>query len=219
MIGFIYTFNSAYKESKKIFTENNDFYYSIRVKGELEKVFDRKNKEFKIFFRTIVKHLRKYENHQFISNSQIHGIINKFNQIGKLNLEDMHNAFDTTWEDLKFGENQEKEQIIMELNDFINEFHSKYGGRKKNMEKTIIEIPNHSIKGKDILNIIEEKSLRDLLHDKDEDILFDLNQYAREHPELDLCLVSWDDDFIEAVKILLNQLSFKKYIGRKLKSD
>jgi hypothetical protein len=44
--------------------------------------------------------------------------------------------------------------------------------------------------------------------------LFDLNEYAKEHPQLDSCLVSRDDDFIEAVKILLNGLSFKKYIGR-----
>ena len=52
------------------------------------------------------------------------------------------------------------------------------------------------------------------MHEEDEDILFDLNEYANRHLELDLCLVSWDDDFIKAVKILIDQLSFGKYIGR-----
>lgn len=125
----------------------------------------------------------------------------------------MHNAFENLWQKLGFGENQEVEKIILELTKFINEIYSKFSDRMKNIEELIIEIPNHSFKDKEIENIIKEK-LRDILHEKDEEILFDLNEYAKEHPELDLCLVSWDDKFIESVKILLDRLSFKKYMGR-----
>ena len=179
----------------------------------MEKVFDRKNREFKIFLRRILSDLNKFENTQFISNSQIHGTINRFDQIGKLDLEDMHNTFENIWNTLEYGENQEIGQIIQELDEIINEFYSRYGGRKNNIQNQIIEVPNHKSKDEIIMKIIKEKSLRDLLDDNDEEILFDINQYAKEHPELDLCLVSWDDKFIKAVEILLSQLSFKKYIG------
>ena len=76
-------------------------------------------------------------------------------------------------------------------------------------------IPNHKSKNKEVLKIIERKNLRLLLHKNDEEILFDLNEYAKDHPELDLCLVSWDDGFIDAVRILLDELYFKRHIGRR----
>ena len=94
IIGFIYTFNSLYEYSKEIFSKNDEYYYSKNVEIEVEEVFDRKNEEFKIFFRKILNSLKKFKNDQFISNSQIHIIINRFNKIGKLNLENMHNTFE-----------------------------------------------------------------------------------------------------------------------------
>ena len=218
IIGFIYTFNSLYEYSKELFSKGYEHYYSTNVKNEVEEVFDRKNKEFKILFQRIIRNLKKLRDSQFISNAKIHGIINKFNRIGRLKLDDMHNAFETIWKDFGYGENQEIGQVILELNELAKELHSRHSNRKESIEESMIEIPNHRLKDEDILNIIKEKSLREYLHEKDEDILFDINQYGKEHPELDLCLVSWDDDFIDAVRILSNQLSFKKYIGRKFKS-
>lgn len=213
IIGLIYTFNSVYEYSKEIFSRADKYYYSTHVKKEADRIFDRKNEEYELLLRHIVKNLKKLQSDQFISNSKIHSLINKINRIGKFELEEMHKAFENVWQNLGFGENQEIDQIILKLTEFINEIYSKFSDRKENIEELIIEIPNHTFKDKCIEKIIKEK-LREILHDKDEDILFDLNEYSNKHPELDLCFVSWDDNFIEAVKILLNQLSFKKYIGR-----
>ena len=180
----------------------------------MQKVFDRKNKEYKKFFRRIIKNLEKFKNTQLISNSQIHSIINKFNKIGKLNLKDMHRIFEKMWKHFDFSENQETNIIINRLEILLGEFYSKNSKIKDNIFNIMKEIPKHKNKDDEILEKIKEENLRELFHDEDEAILFDLHEYAKEHFELDLCFVSWDDKFIKAVKILLNQLSFKKYIGR-----
>lgn len=158
--------------------------------------------------------MKKLNGNQFISSSRIHRAINGFDEIGKMNLKDMHHAFEKLWENMGFGENQEIGQIILELTSFIKEFYSKHSNEKEDIEKLIIEIPNHNFKDKSIEKIIEHEDLRELLHETDEEILFDAHEYAGEHPEIDLCFISWDDNFIKTIKILLNQLSFKKYIGR-----
>ena len=49
IIGFIYTFNSLHEYSKEIFSKNEDYYFSINVKEEVKKVFDRKNWDIRDF--------------------------------------------------------------------------------------------------------------------------------------------------------------------------
>ena len=190
IIGFIYTFNSLYEYSKEIFSKNDEYYYSKNVEIEVEEVFDRKNEEFKIFFRKILNSLKKFKNDLFISNSQIHIIINRFNKIGKLNLENMHNTFERLWKHFDFGENQEIDIIINNLEIILDEFFTKHSKTKKYIFNIMKEIPTHKTKDEEILQMIKEKQLRKLIHDEDEDILFDLNEYAKHHPELDLCFVS-----------------------------
>lgn len=215
IIGIIFAFNSIHRYSKELFEYEDNYFYSINVKDEVDEVFDRKNEEFENFIREIIYHLQEFRNDQIISNSKIHKIINKIGKIGKLELENMHLGFDKIWEEFGFGENQENFFILSKLNKFLKELYSKHDELKTRLCELMKLIPNHKSKNKEVLKIIERKNLRLLLHENDEEILFDLNEYAKNHLELDFCLVSWDDGFIDAVRILLDELSFKRYIGRK----
>lgn len=138
---------------KKYFQKWTNIFIQSMLKNEIDKVFERKNEEFERFFRRIARYLKKLKNDHFISNCKIHDIINRFDKIGELDLDDMHYAFDAIWKSFRFGENQENGQIILELNEFINEFCSKHGNRKDDIEKIINEIPNHTYKDKDVLNM------------------------------------------------------------------
>ena len=53
IIGFIYTFNSLHEYSKEIFSKNEDYYFSINVKEEVKKVFDRKNWDIRDFLEKL----------------------------------------------------------------------------------------------------------------------------------------------------------------------
>ncbi|MBQ6813470.1 MAG: hypothetical protein IJP12_02405 [Methanobrevibacter sp.] len=215
IIGFIFSLNSLHKLSKKIFSKtHHTYFYSNTVKDEVDLVFDRKKEEYKTFLRTINHHLEKLKNTRIISIFEMHKIIDKINKIGKFSNEDMHSTFNKMWKYFDFAENQEISTIIVFIEKLIEELKSLHDNRKNYLLESIKEIPNHSSKNQKVLRMIEKENLREHLDEKDEKILFDLNEYASKYPQLDLCLVSWDDGFIKAVKILLDRLSFKKYIGR-----
>ena len=74
-------------------------------------------------------------------------------------------------------------------------------------------IPPYTQKDKTVLAKIDEKSLRrdDCLHDEDEDILFDVQEYLKKHPELDLLFVSGDEKFVKAISVLIDVLAFNRY--------
>lgn len=73
----------------------------------------------------------------------------------------------------------------------------------------MILIPNHVHKDEKILDIIEKENLRDgLLHNSDEEILFDANEFAKNNKDLNLKFVTADQRFFEAITILKEYLSF-----------
>lgn len=70
-------------------------------------------------------------------------------------------------------------------------------------------IDNHKNKDKTILEVIEKENLREeLLHNSDEEILFDANEFAKNKSDLDLKFVTADQRFFEAITILKEYLSF-----------
>ena len=218
IIGYIFQFDSQNEHSQKYVNSKHTCFISPNVEREVKGKFRIKNREYANFFLKLNQEICKQCKYM-ISNWKIHQIVNKFDAIGDLEVEKMHEIIEKIWEEFNFSDNEDCLNLMNILKEFLHEFKApEYSLKNKILDKLTI-IPEHNKKDRKILEIIEKKNLRELLHRKDENILFDLNEYAKEHPELDLCLVSWDDDFIEAVKILLNQLSFKKYIGRKLKSD
>ncbi len=218
VIGYIFTLDSLNKLSKETMKDGNSCHFSLHVRKEVIRVFRRKSEEYKNFFLRLCDFVRNYNKSEFLSKSTIHNAIDKFERIGKLDIKTMHKVLDRIWEMFGFGENQLSGTILSKLTKFTQDSSAEHYHSKVVVLNKIKQIPNHSLKDETVLNLIEKENIRRFFHKKDEEILFDLNEYAKEHPKLDLCLVSWDDDFIDAVRILSNQLSFKKYIGRKFKS-
>jgi hypothetical protein len=51
------------------------------------------------------------------------------------------------------------------------------------------------------------------LHDEDENILFDANEFCRNNMKLNLQFVSADQDFLKVIEILKDYLCIKEYVN------
>ena len=214
IIGHIFEIDSLYKKSLEIFLKEGFKIFSENVKIEVKNVFQSKIDDIKEFIYKLCLELNKNKRNIFISKSEANDIISKGEKIGKINTEEMKKIIDAIWERYEFKEEISVDKFLSILINFNRFYKTKLFQSKEDTLKNMCLIQSHSKKDEKILEMIKEKQLKKLIHDEDEDILFDLNEYAKHHPELDLCFVSWDDDFIKTVKILLDQLSFNKYIGR-----
>ena len=213
MIGYIYSIDPLNKASKKAISKNNDNYYSEHVKTEVNKVTFRKDREYDKFLRKISNILKNANDNSLIDLSIIHSEINKFKAIGELNVKNMHLAIDIIWQELGFSQNTDAYQVKTDFNNYLNKFQAKHRKCKKYCFKKMKYIPAYHKKDKTVLNKIKEKSLREkCLHGRDEEILFDVNDYIKNNPNLDLLFVSGDEDFIKAISLLIDVLNFNKYI-------
>lgn len=212
IIGFIYKLDEHNTDSESIVNSGNALYYSYHVKSEINDVSNRKNNEYNKFFSLLLSKLRKHNEGQFISRTSFHLFIDKSKPINRLTVENMHYAFDCIWDALGFGENQEVGEIKLKLRRFIVAFGKSHSSRKSNFIKTANYIPAHRHKYPQITNMVNAKSLGDDLHGEDENILFDLQEYSKNHPELNLILVSWDKAFMKVVEEIHSILSFNQYI-------
>ena len=153
-----------------------------------------------------------HSNNQFISKTDFHVFINHSKSIGKLSISDMHYAFDYIWFLFDFGENQLVSEIKLKLREFIIAFGKAHASCKSNFFEIANYIPAHRHKDQQIIDMIVDKSLTNDFHREDEKILFDLQEYSKNHPELNLILVSWDKTFIEVVDKINEVLSFNGFI-------
>ncbi|MBR2556908.1 MAG: hypothetical protein IKE95_00840, partial [Methanobrevibacter sp.] len=120
---------------------------------------------------------------------------------------DINIVLEKIWNHFDFGENQEVFLIKLKLNKLINNFEGNHRLRKKFIFNNMELIPNHSEIDKKILDVIEKENLRNrFLHDSDEDIRFDANEFACKNQDLDLKFVSADNNFIKAIDILIDYL-------------
>ncbi len=124
----------------------------------------------------------------------------------------MHYAFDHMWNFFDFGENAQVSDVKLKFRKFRYSFGKNHSSRKVEFIKKANYIPAHTHKDQKIIDMIHDKSLTDDIHSGDEKILFDLHEFSDSHKDLDLILVSWDKTFINVVKILMEVLSFNKYI-------
>ena len=213
VIGYIYSIDPLNKASKKAISKSNGNYYSEHVKTEVNKVTFRKDREYDKFLRKISNILKKTNDNSLIDLSRIHAEINKFKAIGELNVKNMHLAIDIIWQELGFSQNTDAYQVKTDFNNYLNKFQAKHRKYKKYCFKKMKYIPAYHKKDKTVLNKIKEKSLREkCLHSRDEEILFDVNDYIKNNPNLDLLFVSGDEDFIKAISLLIDVLNFNKYI-------
>ena len=213
IIAYIYSADPLNRASKKAIIKQNNNYLSEHVKTEVSLVSRRKNREFHVFLQKISKIINKTDDNKLIDLSKIHLAINSFKSIGKLDVDDMHFAIDVIWEELDFDENTDAFKVKSNFNNYCHNFHQVHRNCKNYCFKKMECIPSYSQKDKLVLAEIDKKSLRsdDCLHDNDEDILFDVHEYLKSHPELDLLFVSGDEGFIKAISVLIDVLNFNKF--------
>lgn len=213
IIGYIYSIDPLNKASKKAIINKNDNYYSQHVKDEVEDVAFRKDREYEKFLRKISKIINKTRDNDFIALSEIHNAISRFKQIGKLDVDNMHSAIEVIWEELDFDENTDAFRVKSNFNNYCHNFHQVHRNCKNSCFKSMNFIPAHCHKDRSVLAKIDKKSLRrdDCLHGADEDILFDVHEYLKNHPELDLLFVSGDEGFVKAISVLIDVLAFNRF--------
>lgn len=132
----------------------------------------------------------------------------------KFDVEDMRYALRIIWDKLGFDDFHDAFDVKNKFTVFQKDFQSIHNDNKKKTFDFLKIVPNHSIKDKKILDKINKENLNDeLLHGSDEDILFDANEYCKNHPELNLKFVSGDQNFLKAINILMDYLCIDKCVN------
>ena len=214
LIGYIYSIDPLNEASKKAINKKNKNYYSEHVKGEVEGVAFRKDREYGKFLRKVSKIIDKTGDNDFIGLSEIHNAINRFKKIGELDVDNMHSAIEVIWQELGFDENTDAFKVKSNFNTYLNTFQSRHRSYRIQCFNNMGCIPAYSQKDNAVLNKIKKKSLRrdDCLHKGDEEILFDVHDYLKNNPNADLLFVSGDKRFVKAISILIDVLAFNRVI-------
>ena len=156
--------------------------------------------------------LKKFDDFELLSSSQLHNAVGKFNDICEMDSKDMQNSFVKLWKYFDFSENQEVFLIKLKLNEFIQNFEGFHRLRKNNIFNQLVFVSSHTKKVKNILEKIENENLREYLHGADEEILFDANEYCKINPWLNLKFVTADRDFIKAIIALQDELCIRECV-------
>ena len=208
IIGYIYSLDPLHTASQKAIVDENTKYYSFHVNEEIKEVSRRKDREYAKFLTKLEKIFNKYGDYDFIDLAEIHLKVNRFGQIGKFDVNDMHKAIDVIWNELNFDENTDAFKVKTDFKNYSMNFESKHRNGKKDCLKKMNFIPAHQNKDPNVLNVIHQKSLRNYFHGEDEDILFDANEFCKNNKDLKLIFVSADQNFIKAIDILMEYLCF-----------
>ena len=212
IIGYIYSLDPLHTASRKAIVDENTKYYSFHVNEEIKSVSQRKDREYAKFLTKLEKIFNKYGDYDLIDLAEIHMKINRFGQIGKFEVDDIHNAIDVIWQELNFDENTDAFKVKTEFKNYSMNFESKHRTGKRDCLNKMNFIPAHQNKDPNVLNVIHQKSLRNYFHGEDEKILFDVHEYLKTNTIRDLVLISNDKDFINAVSELISVLSFNRYM-------
>ena len=153
IIGFLYKLDSLNPHSEHIINSNDNFYYSYHVKQEMEKVIVRKNDEYDKFFLLLKSKLKKHDDGEFISQSSFHTFIENFKSVNKLNVKNMHYAFDYMWNFFDFGENGQVSDVKLKFRKFRYSFGRNHVSRKVKFIKNANYIPAHTRKDQKIIDM------------------------------------------------------------------
>ena len=211
IIGYIYSLDPLHTASQKAIVDENTKYYSFHVNEEIKEVSRRKDREYVKFLTKLEKIFDKYGDYDFIDLAEIHLKVNRFGQIGKFEVKDMHKAIDVIWQELNFDENTDAFKVKTEFNNYFGNFEPRHRKGKKHCLKKMNFIPAYQSKDSNVLKVIANKSLRNYFHGEDEKILFDVHDYLKSNTIRDFVLISNDKDFIKAISELISVLSFNKY--------
>ena len=172
IIGYIYSLDPLHTASQKAIVDENTKYYSFHVNEEIKEVSRRKDREYVKFLTKLEKIFDKYGDYDFIDLAEIHLKVNRFGQVGKFEVKDMHKAIDVIWQELNFDENTDAFKVKTEFNNYFGNFESRHRKGKKHCLKKMNFIPAYQSKDSNVLKVIDNKSLRNYFHGEDEKILF-----------------------------------------------
>ena len=209
VLGYIFSIDPLFEQSRKYIFNSKTNYYSNNVKNEVNTVFSRKSFEFTNFLIKLNRIMDEFDDVSFMSIVEFHRFIENFDDIGNFQVYNMHIALEKLWNFFDFSENQEVFMIKSKLNNFLRNFNNLNYTRKNYILGKLTLISNHKNKDKSILEIIKKENLRDeLIHDSDEEILFDAHEFSKNNKDLELKFVTADQKFFEAITILKKYLSF-----------
>ncbi|WP_458403268.1 hypothetical protein [Methanobrevibacter sp.] len=132
--------------SQKAFVDENTKYYSFHVNEEIKCISRRKDREYAKFLTKLEKIFNKYGDNDFIDLSEIHMKVNRFGQIGKFEVNDMHKAIDVIWQELNFDENTDAFKVKAEFKNYYMNFESKHRNGKKECLNQMNFIPAYQNK-------------------------------------------------------------------------
>ena len=157
IIGYIYSLDPLHTASQKAIVDENTKYYSFHVNEEIKEVSRRKDREYVKFLTELEKMFNKYGDYDFIDLAEIHMKVNRFGQIGKFEVNDMHKAIDVIWNELNFDENTDAFKVKTEFKDYSMNFESKHRNGKKDCLKKMNFIPAYQNKDQNVLKVIHQK--------------------------------------------------------------
>ena len=213
VLGYIFTLDNIHHVTKNLVFKEGHSFCSINVTNEIEKVYWEKTCEYNEFLLKLKRILKKYGDNNLINEYDVHKKINTIQPIGKLKNKDMHLIVSILWETLNFDENHDSFDVKLRFNFFKMDFFKSNNVRKDKIFNKLILVPNHTKKDKVILNMVKKEKLNKLLHDEDEDILFDANEFCILNQELNLKFVSADQDLLNVFDILKSYLCIKESIN------
>lgn len=164
IIGYIFSLDDLNESSQLLVFKSDKIHYSANVQKEVNDVFSRKKFEFETFFSILELELKKFDDFELLSSSQLHNAIGKFNDICEMDSKDMQNSFVKLWKNFDFSENQEVFLIKLKLNEFIQNFEGFHRLKKNNIFNLLVFVSSHTEKDKNILDKIENENLREYLH-------------------------------------------------------
>ena len=143
IIGYIYSLDPLHTASQKAIVDENTKYYSFHVNEEIKCVSRRKDREYVKFLTKLEKIFNKYGDYDLIDLAEIHMKVNRFGQIGKFEVDDMHKAIDVIWQELNFDENTDAFKVKTEFKNYSMNFESKHRNGKKDCLNKMNFIPAH----------------------------------------------------------------------------
>lgn len=204
IIGYIFSLDPLNKYSNKLIQQKHNLLYSEHVQQEYENKLKNKRKAYDKFFKFIQIKLNFYKNDLF-DTKLFQDFINQFYKKNKYyDKNDLRKTINIFLKDFGLEYNCKINDLKESFNMFTNEFNSKIFKLEDKLNQHVNVIKNHDAKNyENLKKIISSKTN---IHKEDEDILLDAEEYAKEHYKLKLFFITWDKQFFEGVKLILEVL-------------
>ena len=189
------------------------YFYSENVEREVEDIFKNKSRQYQSYLMKLDNKINSFSDIDLINVDDMHHLIDGFRPVGNFKINEMHAAFNKIWLNQGFDETHDAFEVKSFFNIFKKDFQSKHMSKKNELFSEMTFVSSHTKKDKRIIDKIKKENLKEYLHDNDEDILFDANEYCQNNPWLNLKFVSADRDFIKAIKVLGDELCINECIN------